>query len=70
MKLTKEQIEDVMILAKNNKKLHNEQRWGQAFFNALNILYPDAANSVRATKYDPFYSNAVVEKCIKFLVYE
>ena len=32
-----------------------DQRKGQAAFNALHTLDPDLANMVRGTRFDPFY---------------
>ena len=41
-------------------------RTGQAYFNALSELYPEIAELIRATDYDPFYDD---KKLIKFFDY-
>ena len=66
-KLTKEEISDVVELANDMQLKHEDYRWGQAFFNALYMLFPDVANSIRATDKDPFYNNDKVDKCIEFI---
>lgn len=40
--------------------VHAGQRDGQACFNALHAVSPDAANSVRGTAIDPFYNDALL----------
>jgi hypothetical protein len=35
------------------------ERIGQAFFNILHINYPEIANSIRGTEYDPFHFDSV-----------
>lgn len=36
---------------------HDNQRKGQAYFNALHAVRPDLANYIRGTRADPFYQN-------------
>jgi predicted N-acetyltransferase YhbS len=52
-----QQADEVVHLA--NLAMHSkgkDQRWGQALFNALHTLNPEAAQAVRATSLDPFYA--------------
>jgi len=43
----------------------NNKRWrkGQALFNILYIEYPDFADEIRGTIFDPFYDNNAIDKC-------
>lgn len=36
-----------------------EQRYGQAFTNYLRNVYPEAADEIIGTRFDPFYSHYV-----------
>lgn len=60
--ITKEELEKVFIL--QNDFLLKKQRKGQAFFNALEELYPDIANGIRGTEFDPFYREEKINICI------
>lgn len=40
--------------ARVEHRLHPEWRWGQTLFNVTSNLYPDLANKVQGTMYDPF----------------
>lgn len=66
MKINSDQLNEVINLTHlENKKF--DLRYGQAFFNALCKLYPECAETVRGTEYDPFYSDSKMEKCIEFI---
>lgn len=73
MKLTAEQVNkfkgDVLILA---RLLYPEWRTGQAYFNFLLKDYPELAEEIRGTEYDPYYAdhmNNPQERIDKFLKY-
>ena len=38
-------------------KRHPALRCGQNAFNVLSILYPEIANQIRDTRFDPFYND-------------
>lgn len=40
---------------------HQEQRQGQAYFNALYQEYPEIADRIRTTPADPFYRDERIE---------
>lgn len=40
---------------------HPEWRLGQAFFNVLYELRPDLAERARATEFDPFYNDRILD---------
>lgn len=63
-KLTKEQIEEVQILAEKALEKNPTYRKGQLFFNALLKLFPEIANVITGTSIDPFYDDGLIEKCI------
>lgn len=42
-------------------------RKGQAFFNALSELYPEVAEEVRHSRWDPFHNDNLLEGCIEIL---
>ena len=73
MKLTAEQVNklkgDVLITA---PLLYPEWREGQAYFNLLFKDYPELAEEIRGTEYDPFYADHMKnskERINKFLNY-
>lgn len=41
------------------REVRGEQRYGQAFFNYLEAVYPEVADAIRGTPCDPFYRNYV-----------
>lgn len=43
------------------------QRKGQYLFNTLYTERPDLAEKIRATETDPFYDDAKVHVCLKWL---
>jgi hypothetical protein len=42
-------------------------RLGQSFFNLLYAAFPKVADTIRGTKYDPFYDDAIIESCIQVI---
>jgi hypothetical protein len=65
MLLNKDQIAQVRVLASIKKSEHPTYREGQLFFNALNKLFPLVADTIRASEFDPFYNDDIIDKCIK-----
>ena len=45
---------------------HKDWRFGQCLFNALDMLNPQLADSVRGTDKDPFYGNNT-EQFLEFI---
>lgn len=60
-------VETVSILSKQMLKENKNWRKGQAVFNALHTLYPDIADSIRTTKYDPFHDDNIVKDLYNYL---
>ena len=48
------------LMAANAAYLDNPWRIGQAYFNVLDEVRPDLANSIRGTVHDPFYRDAIL----------
>jgi hypothetical protein len=46
---------------------HPELRIGQAYFNSLYSLDPEAAERIRGTDTDPFYNDGVIPKFLGYL---
>ncbi len=67
-KMTQEEIDEVWEGAVSTVDWNPTIRLGQAFFNELYIKYPAIANKIRATEYDPFYNNKVLDKCKNYLL--
>ena len=67
MKLTKEQVKEVVNLALEYNETIHQWRWGQSIFNALAALHPEVAETVRDTKVDPFHIDKNVDVCLKFI---
>lgn len=65
--LTKKQITEVLKLAELRQEANPKLRYGQAFFNALYVLYPHTAQEIRATDKDPFYHDSKVIECMLFI---
>lgn len=64
-KLTEKEIENLLKKSVTNfDEGRGNIRWGQAMFNALYELYPEVAETVRGTEYDPFYKS---ERCVAFM---
>lgn len=49
-------------------KARPEQREGQAYFNALYMVRPELANSVRAGYLDPFYRDEKLSEFSSYLL--
>lgn len=63
-KITKEQINEVLLLVDKELEKNPTYRKGQLFFNALLELHPEIANSLIGTSIDPFYDDGLIEVCI------
>jgi hypothetical protein len=42
-------------------------REGQCLFNTLYQLYPELADSLRGTEFDPFYNDKIIDKFLKYI---
>lgn len=47
---------------------NNGQRQGQATFNAIHELWPDVANALRGSSYDPFYNDAKTDQFLDVVI--
>ncbi len=45
----------------------SEIRYGQHYFNVLNVVRPDIANEIRGTKLDPFHRDSVSPEVESFV---
>lgn len=70
MKLTKEQLKEVIEKSLENNKKYPRWRVGQSFFNTLWDMHPDIANEINSTEYDPFYDTGRMTSCIEFITEE
>lgn len=52
---------ELQTLVREYAKANPTQRFGQAAFNAVYESYPDTADLLRATEFDPFYSSESVQ---------
>lgn len=50
---------DQMLAAMRERMANNDERVGQAAFNALDQAWPDLAELVRGTQADPFHAESV-----------
>ena len=66
-KLTQAQIDEIMAKVEVHIEIHPYIRKGQAFFNILHGMYQEHAESIRATKYDPFHVDDKLYPCIAYL---
>ena len=77
-KLSKEKLVKIMHVSTEMCRIYgdgiilgrNGMRSGQAFFNVLLSQFPDIAEEIRATEYDPFYDDTKIMKCCEYLVDE
>jgi hypothetical protein len=58
---------DFVILVGNTYEEGSDIRYGQHYFNVLNRVRPDVANSLRGTSLDPFYRDKVSQKTEDFV---
>jgi len=67
MKLTEDQI--TQVIAEQQEFLETFPMWrkGQSLFNALCVLYPDIADEIRGTSLDPFHRDDKIQECIDWL---
>ena len=68
MKLTKSQLDEVRNRASMYSEAYSTWRGGQSFFNALDDLYPEMANEIRASENDMFYNEKNIDIFIKKFV--
>ncbi|MCK5788963.1 MAG: hypothetical protein KAH32_08185, partial [Chlamydiia bacterium] len=54
-KLTQMQVDEILSEADAQRVTQPYLRRGQAFFNIMYERYPELADSIRATEYDPFH---------------
>lgn len=66
-KLTQEQMDEVLKISNKEIVYHPYLRKGQSFFNTLYHMYPKHAEEIRATRYDPFYQDEILEICMQYL---
>lgn len=67
-RLTAKQLVEVIETKRQMMMQDSKLREGQAFFNALFILHPSVANIIRATEYDPFFDDEILQKCMNYIV--
>lgn len=67
MKLTEEQIEELLDHATDMLIENKSWRWGQSLFNALHKSHPKIADSIRGTEYDPFYLSDRSQSMLDYL---
>jgi len=65
--LTKEEVSFVLHKATEEHEEHPFLRLGQCFFNNLLYYHHDVAESIRASKWDPFYNDELIDECINFI---
>lgn len=58
---------EIMDLAGQSLTANSPIREGQAVFNAAYQLYPDHADMLRGTIYDPFYDDDRIDRFISML---
>jgi hypothetical protein len=63
MKLKKSEITLVENYSFILKRKNVDWRKGQSFFNALLTMFLEVADAIRATEYDPFYNDDIIDKC-------
>lgn len=56
---------EILDLAGQSYTINSPIRHGQAVFNAAYTLYPEYADRLRATEYDPFYHDERVDLFIE-----
>jgi len=66
-KITQKQLKKLEKDVKEHIKDYPHIREGQAFFNLLYDVDPEVAESIRATKYDPFHLSNILPKCKEYI---
>ena len=66
-KLLPDELNSVINLTSKLMEKEKTYRYGQAFFSALEDLYPEVANSIRGTDNDPYYIDYRMNDCIKHI---
>ena len=67
MKLSKEEIDEVMAEAKMLKASTSNMREGQCFFICLYRKFPEIASEIIKTDFDPFHDSGKLNECINHL---
>ena len=65
--MTQEEINNVTESIEINMEAFPNWRRGQTFFNVLEAFYPEEAEKIRATKYDPFHSESY-DEAVEYLL--
>jgi len=68
--MTREQLVTAKNHAIQEQKRYPYMRIGQLFYNKLFAGYPDEAEKIRGTEFDPFYIDENIDKCIDKLLEE
>lgn len=55
--MTTEQINEIHFHANKAYEKYEGWRLGQSYFNVLYTYYPDKADSIRGTEYDPYHKS-------------
>ena len=63
-----EEIKEVLTLQNEMLSTYKDWRSGQALFNALYSLYPNVADKIRGSDYDPFYIDGRRDSCLTKLL--
>ena len=63
-KPTKHEIETILERSENRDKFLRKGQW---LFNELYKMYPNFANSIRGTEFDPFYDDNRINKFINYI---
>ena len=66
-KLDNFELVEYVKMVENIQEDQKNWRKGQTYFNVLWDMYPELADSLRGTEYDPFYRDDVVDKFLKFI---
>ena len=67
-KMTQRQYNLFLDRAREYKNDHGKAvRMGQSYFNVLFMYWPDAANAIRGTHFDPFYDDGIIDKFLDHL---
>jgi|GEM_PF-3318379 len=66
-KLSNDELQSVLDLSRKSKRANPTYRKGQLFVNSLKVLFPETADSITATIFDPYYDDRLLDSCIKYL---
>ena len=60
MKLNNKQLTEYILKCEEIREEYPQWRKGQTYFNVLYDMYPEIAEEIRATAYDPFHVDTVI----------